>query len=173
MKKTILAVILILLLSLILQLCSCGWLIFETPNMEETDSFVSKNLKEILLINDYLLDFGNIDVVIKNKYGDMLIGWKKEETVENDEVRDAIRSLWKKGCLEIYKDFKNNAIIYQIWRRTIGHVQGGFVYAIDTTMLPDIQFLTELRPLTRDGWYYYNAEYEKWRSGKRPGDPSE
>ena len=30
-----------------------------------------------------------------------------------------------------------------------------------------ISFLTKLEPMSEDGWYYYEADYNKWRANNR------
>ena len=169
--KTIIAIILvIILLGLSLFVCSCGLKFFEPPSAEEVDQFVEKHKEEIESVNDYLLELGDLDASISHKDGSILVELEHQK-IENETVRKAIRTLWRNGCIWITKYTSDNAITYTIWKRTYDEAEGGFVYAIDLTKLPDVQFRTELTPLSQAGWYYYLAEYNKWRAGEISEDP--
>ena len=163
MKKRIIYVS-ILLLALLLE--SCGRYGFDPPREEEIESFVTEHFDEISIINNYLLELGNIDVSISNGKGSVYIG-REEKKIEDTTTKDIVRWLWRNGCKKIYKDCKNNAVVYKMWKRTYDEADCGFVYAIDSGKLPEAEFQTELIPLSEEGWYYYLAEYNEWRIGKR------
>ena len=40
----------------------------------------------------------------------------------------------------------------------------GIAYSINKTDKPVIEFLTELEQLSENGWYYYKADYNEWRT---------
>lgn len=156
--KKLAATIVIAILTLILV--SCRW---NPPSPEDTESFIEDNWNEITLINEYLLGLEDRDAYISDDSGSVFIdlNW---QIIENEKVKAAVQKLWKSGCTGISKYNENNAITYTIWRRTFGQVGCGFVYQIEETVLPDVQYETELVPLSRERWYYYLAEYEKWRT---------
>ncbi len=156
MKKLI-TIIFLLALIIILVLCRMN-----PPSAEDIESFVAENRNCIILINEYLLELEDRDAYISDDDGSILIALENQ-TIEDDAVREAIMCIWKKGCFSITKHNTNNAIVYTIWKRTIGHVDCGFVYAIDHSLPPKAVFQTELSPLSEEGWYYYLADYEGWR----------
>lgn len=164
MKKWM-AMFVFLTLTLIPESC-----LRQPPNVEEVESFMDKNWESIVLVNDYLLGLGDRDAIIDCEEGDILIDLVLQQ-IEDDAVREAIQSLRREGCTGISKtintDDIKNAIDYLIWIRTIGGVSCGFVYAIDHTRPPKLQYQTELIPLSREGWYYYIENYEEWRENNR------
>ena len=132
------------------------------PSVEDVDSFVAENWSDISTVNDYLLDLGARDAYITRSNGSILIDLDRLK-IEDDAVMKAVRSLWKNGCKGIDMHIERNAISYTIWTRLSSQAACGFEYAIDHSLIPEAQYQTELVPLSEDGWYYYLAEYEKWR----------
>ena len=163
MKKLI-AVIVILVLSLIPSSC------FKSPpSAEDIEAFMKENRNDILLVNEYLLEIEGRHAIIWDNKGTILIDLCDQQ-IENDAVKKALRFLWQSRCYRIVKYDEDNAIAYHIWSRTMGGVSCGFVYAIDHTRSPKVQYLTKLIPLSEDGWYYYLADYEEWRVLKHDKD---
>ena len=134
-----------------------------SPSVEDVESFVTENWNDISVINDYLLELGDRDAYISDNDGSILIELH-DGKIEDDAVMQSVQSLWKKGCDSIYKNRERNSISYSLWHRTMGGVECGFEYAIDHTLFPEVQYQTEMNPLSEEGWYYYLSEYEKWRS---------
>lgn len=157
MMKKLMATFFLLTFPIILV--SCG---MSPPSAEKMESFVAENWNDITLINDYLLELGDRNALISDDDGSILITLV-DQSIEDNAVREAVLSLWRNGCKGISKRNEKNAITYTIWKRSIGQADCGFVYAIDHTLPPKAQFQTELVPLSEDGWYYYLADYEKWR----------
>ena len=157
MKKLIIPIALLMLI-VMLGL----WWGRNPPDEEDIESFMEKHGGEIHIINGYLLGLGDSDAIINNHTGAIVVDFE-HRTVEDEAVREAIRVLWRGGCTSVFKCGDYNAIEYTIWKKTIGQVSCGFVYAIDEGSAPKVQFQTKLIPLPEDGWYYFLSEYEKWR----------
>ena len=157
MKKLI-AVIIVLALSLVPLSCAK-----KLPSAEDAESYIKKNWKDIALVNDYLLKLGNKDYIALIKRIKYIENWEK-----NENVYRAILSLESEGCYIISKRIEDNAIYYGIWKSVLGKASCGFLYAIDHTRPPKLQYQTELIPLSREGWYYYIENYEEWRENNRP-----
>ena len=156
----------ILIITIILILVACGLRTLKAPSPEVVDIFISKHHKEIEIVNNYLLGLDGLDASISGINVSILVELK-EQTIEDDCVIDAIKTLWRNGCVWITKYIDDNAITYVIWKRTYDEAEGGFVFAIDYDQKPKVQFQTEMVPLTDSGCYYYLAEYNKWRAGER------
>ena len=160
MKKLI-GVLVILVLTLVPESC-----LRQPPSVDDVESFMKKNWNDIVIVNGFLLELENSWAILSDDDGLIFIDFV-DQRIEDDSVIEAIQSLWKKGCTRISKDNdgveNENAIKYTIWTRTIGSVACGFVYAIDHTQPPKVQFQTELIPLSIEGWYYYIDNYEEWR----------
>ncbi len=154
MKKLI-AVFVILVLTLIPESC-----LRRPLSVEDVESFVKENWNDIVLVNDYLLKQER--VILLDDDGSIFIDFV-DQRIDDDTVMEAIRSLWREGCVRITKFNEDNAIQYKIWRRDPDGVNCGFVYAIDHTQLPEVQYQIEITPLTIEGWYYYLEDFEKWR----------
>ena len=149
--KKLAAVIIVLVLTLIPESC-----LRQPPNVEEVESFMNKNWESIVLVNNYLLKLGNKNYIA-------LFNHSLQIEDKEEDVIIAIRSLERGGCYAVSKSVEDNSIHYEMWRRTIGEVDCGFVYAIDHTRPPEIQYQTKLVPLSIEGWYYYVASYVEWR----------
>ena len=39
----------------------------------------------------------------------------------------------------------------------------GIACSINALEMPEIEYMTELVPLSTEGWYYYVDDYNKWR----------
>ncbi|MCR4672191.1 MAG: hypothetical protein K5637_03000 [Lachnospiraceae bacterium] len=175
-KRIVLFISLALLIVLVLHrmipfIISTVHRIMTPPSVEDVESFVTENWNDISVVNDYLLELGDRDAYISDNRGSILIDLDHEK-IEDYAVMQSVQSLWKKGCYSIYKNREWNSISYSLWHRTMGGVGCGFEYAIDHTLLPEVQYQTELVPLSEEGWYYYLREYEKWRSQQGSEQPT-
>ncbi len=155
------------ILVLTITLGACGLNVLNPPSVEKMDEFVTEHKQEIDMINTYLLELESENVHVISKEGSVLIDVGQLEierqVIDNDAVREAVRFLWRSGCIGISKNTRSNAIVYKMWKRTYDEAVGGSVYAIDPSLSPEAQFQTELTPLSSEGWYYFLAEYNKWR----------
>ena len=84
-----------------------------------------------------------------------------KEKVENEVVRDAIEKLFsRRGYDEIYKG--EHTVIFRKWHRGPDW-WGGIAYKINKENQLEIGYVTEFAPLSDDGWYYYESDFNKWR----------
>ena len=80
--------------------------------------------------------------------------------VNNMKVVNAMDTLLKKRGYSII-DKDNNTILFQ--RSTRGADFGsGIAYSMDSKK-PNIDYLTLLEPLEKSNWYYYEADFAKWK----------
>ena len=136
--------------------------------IKQTERDFKKNKDAITLVKDYLADsdYDHISITSSMERGIMcvFILGQSYVTISDDEVVEAITQLHRKGYSSISK--KSNAINFVRW--TGKDVGKGVVYSIDGH-IPDedsLIFLTKIEPLSEDGWYYYEEDYNKWRIGK-------
>ena len=82
--------------------------------------------------------------------------------LKDKKVSEALNRLFEKE--KYYIISKNaNTIRFVIWTRGMDF-GSGITYSINKIDYPTIEYLTKLEPLSEDGWYYYEADYSKWRT---------
>ena len=79
--------------------------------------------------------------------------------IDNVEIIEAINTLKKHGYDVIEKN--EHTIFFQRWSNLDN--SRGIAYSINSELQPDLQFLTRLEPLSENGWYYYEEDYDEWR----------
>ena len=173
MKK----VISFLLAAVMLVLCSgCTVLYSDSPTVESIDNFVTEHYEIITIVADYLLSFDSIDYqyIFVNDNKSLTLYWSSGRKpggenikIEDDDVLKSITVLRQKGCTYITKDSRNNAITFEIWARILGEADCCFGCPIDPTKEPQIEYQTEIVPLSKENWYYLFSDYEKWRVQNR------
>ena len=83
--------------------------------------------------------------------------------LQSSRMEQIVENLKNKGYYHITKDQK--IVIFDVWRRLVGtEFEAGFAYSIDGSGdLSEIAYLTYQRPLSKQNWYYYEADYNEWR----------
>ena len=89
-------------------------------------------------------------------------GNKHNRKVENPEVRKAMINLFDKGyqSIELHSGY---TVSFQRWRTLFSGVFRGYAVNLNGREDIAIEFLTEQRPMPKQGWYYYVDDYETWR----------
>lgn len=160
MKKLGILISIILILFCCTSCCSNK----SIPGPEDASVFLRENRDDIDLIVSHILnqDCKTFLVYNTSEASSAQIDLEKVQ-IEDGDVVGSIRSLSQKGCYRIYKNIEWNCIEFSMWKRTRGEINCGFLYVLCSDQLPEVQFQTELIPLQEKGWYYYKAEYNKWR----------
>ena len=155
MKRRISCALLACLLAFLCLGCSST-----PPDVELVDKRFNENYDDILTVVSFLVNSGHKVIHIKDCSGTMFVEFEWIE-ITDASVNSAINRLLGSGHYRaIYKI--GNTIQFPQW---IGlqDIGCGIAYTINGKDIPDIQFVTELVPLARDGWYYYVDDYNKWR----------
>lgn len=130
------------------------------PNIVSAERFYEKNKADIQIVTDFLIAEGYEWISIWEADGMMKADFQEME-IPNAEVAKAIKQLFSaRSDMRIYKH--ENTIQLRFW----WHPQeiGSYIaYSINRTDLPDIQFATEITPMSADGWYYAISDYNLWR----------
>ncbi len=147
MKKFLLIFAMLLISSLII---SCSQPIFEDDFklLEETAAKLSQLEYDSLYIIE---DSDTKEVKISN--------FLSKIEVENELYDNLKILLGKKGYDVIIKNV--NSIEFTNSANTDKGV--GYIYSIDGTE-PSTQFLTKLEKLDKDGWYYYEDDFNEWKA---------
>lgn len=134
------------------------------PDISEVQQRFQNNREAIQTIVEYMIDTGYEDIYVLDSSGAILVG-PKEMKIDNEAVCAAIKQLLENGEY-IDVDKEGNTIYFEQWRG-IRDIGCGIAYSINGVDTPEVQFMTELAPLSEGGWFYYVADYNSWRNGKR------
>ncbi|MCL2284976.1 MAG: hypothetical protein FWC32_01265 [Firmicutes bacterium] len=132
--------------------------------IRRTETDFLRNKERIIIVRDYLIisDYESITICPTREPGTMFVGLEHGHLqISNPEVVEAVASLFNNGYQVIRKSA--NAVILQRWS---GFDAGrGVVYSIDgqTPGESALSFLTRIEPLSIEGWYYYEDDFNEWR----------
>ena len=161
MKKTVVVILIFVMVSLF---CSCNEF-SDPPTVDDIEGFFTENEGYIQTVADYLLHIEyDYAYLYREDGGSRFLSNREYHEIEDVKTRESIKELFNKGCLFIGKEEELNSLHFRIWSKTNGNIDCGLSHDIKYEDEPKVQFQTELVPLNKDGWYYYLAEYEKWRS---------
>lgn len=134
-----------------------------------------KNYETILEITSYIEKAGYVNINIQGTdyiYDDGNYGtWYVQSGNANDTVNDGRKEIGDdkiiKELSHLFKDKKyqvinknGNAISFQLSSNL--DMGAGIVYAIDG-IEPSLQFLTKLKKLDKNNWYYYEEDFNEWK----------
>lgn len=155
LKKKIFAFFTFLIFTITI-LGSCA---ISPPNIQTVKEQFYDNRDDISLITEYMIDSGCESIYIHDDSGNMFAD-QITTKIHSIEVSAAIKRLFNGKYSVITKD--GNTILFQQWTRFMD-AGCGIAYSINGRDLPEIQYLTELVPLSEEGWYYYVDDYNEWR----------
>ena len=159
LKKMVIGIIIVTLLAVC---CSCTE--FNEPySFGDMENFLNAQKEDVQTITDFLLKLEYDNVQISDMNGKFFANHHSFD-INEANTQESIKKLFEKGCLFIGKDVKENSVYFRMWHRIRGSVECGLSYAIEKERIPTVQFQTELVSFDDDGWYYYVADYEEWRS---------
>ena len=150
--------------ALLLGVTLTGCALFNTPpSASDIDNLLDENYSYIMIVTEFLIDLEYDAVYISDTSQKMFADFN-QINITKSSVNSAIRYLWEnKVCRGISK--QGNTIQIRHWSGS-QEIGCGLAYSINHTDVPEIQFVTELSPLSKDGWYYYVDNYNKWRNEK-------
>lgn len=143
-----------------------------TSYNERAESLIQNNGDDLQIIADYLMSIDCDAIHIESADETMLLMLRSSDsiyaTIEKEyvsisaeEVNRAIKTVMGKGCNTINKN--GDTIEFLMWTK-FTDFGAGLVYYTGSDGTPNIQFLTKLEQLPREGWYYYEEDYNDWRS---------
>ena len=92
----------------------------------------------------------------KGSEGDEYIG---EMPIDNEDIVKELTEMFRKHKYQVI-DKDGNTIYIQMWSNL--DAGSGIAYTVDGVK-PQIQFLTKLEKLDKENWYYYEADFNKWK----------
>lgn len=161
-KKNVIFYILIIL-SITVAVGFMWWMVssLSPPDKNKADKYFNRDKADIRLITEYLIDSDYPVMCIKNANGYMHVAGF-DIKIDDSAVMEAIRRLFEQQEYKQIDKF-GNTISFQIWERFIVDFASGIAYSINGKDEPEMQFLTKIEPLSEDGWYYFEADYNEWR----------
>ena len=127
-------------------------------DMNRAQKILRDNRNDINIVTDFLSELDYCNVYIRND------GEHMQADLVDIYINDARVSEATKRLLDTYVNINkigNTIYLLQVKGPDIGY---GIAYSINGTDTPEVQFMTELTPLTEDGWFFYISDYNTWRS---------
>lgn len=140
-----------ILLCLIFLLNGCGN-IMEPPTAQELEAVFRKYQQEFQTVGEYLLAEEDDHVTIFSGQ-DLKSAASDVQSAENTLKVQT-------GCYSIHRN--GSTVTFVLWSRFMD-VGCGIAYTTSTSPEPEMQYLSQLEPLSEPGWYYYVEDYNQWR----------
>lgn len=149
--------------SLALHMSGCAWIEKRNtpPSYTEIEEIFLENQEDFSVIAQYLCDTNYELAQILNNDGTMYADLKDVD-IDNDGIISAIERLFDAGCNRIAMRKPNNEIEFLLWKCS-QEKRCGVAYSIYGGE-PQVQFMTECEAFEEQGWYYYVADYNLWRT---------
>lgn len=133
------------------------------PAVAKIKNLFEENQNDINIVVDFMVKSGYESIHITNASSTFWADFQDYTFEDTDVIKSVNRLIENKLFRGIYKE-KNTIYLWQ-WQG-ISDISCGLALSINKTDLPEIYALTELVPLEANGWYYYVADYELWRTNK-------
>ena len=170
MKKTLISVIwIVALISLVGGGLFCLFLYtMDSANTVQgtPEEWLNSSANELNLVVEYLTSYNESEIHIETD-GTLRIGeypTTRVEDVKDEEVVSAISVLRSKGYRHISRI---DNTIRVVCKSKFRDFNSGIAYSINGEDEPKLTYLTKIEPLSEDGWYYYESDYNEWRINNR------
>lgn len=135
------------------------------PNKDKMEKFYQREKEDLIIISEYLngLNYSFISIDKRGiEDGVMFTGaYTRYQKIDDEIVLQALkRMLNTKKCVVIGKN--HNTVFFQKWQFL--DKDRGIAVSINEEEQIWVEFLIKSEPLSEIGWYYYEADYEKWRN---------
>ena len=155
----------ILLIFFLSNTAGCISLQSTPPDKEKMEEYFTQDKDDLIIIADYLISLDYPSVWINKsrvKNGIMFTGAAtREKKIEDKTVLESLkRILNDKNYIRLGKD--EDTIFFEKWNY-IEKVRG-FAFPINNEDSPCVEYLAKSEPLSENGWYYYESDYEKVRN---------
>lgn len=141
----------LLLLSILLLINGCSS-ITEPPALQEMEKVFHEYREEFQIITAFVLTQEGFDSIYS--------GQDLKSAPENIQKADGVLRK-QAGCNSIHRS--GNTVTFILWTR-FTDAGCGIAYTTESSPEPDMTFLTQIEPLSEDGWYYYVEDYSEWRA---------
>ena len=141
----------------------------QPPGKGQAQEWMDDMQQDLNTVAQYLKEYPYPDILIDEEEqadGAMNLLLSQIVAIDNDEVVKAIDRLFAYGFTRISKDEEDNCIEF-LKHTAFSDRSAGLAYSVDGENAPILQYLTKLEPLSQEGWYYYEADYNEWRLQNR------
>ena len=174
-QKRIIVLCTVLACAAVLTYFAYGWISMFRHSKRAAGVLLDRYGNEFQTVASYLCAVEHDSIVSRERDSDSMLllltvdptdGKTKNMDVPigEKEVQKAASKLFANGCNNITKS--GDTVEFLFWTRLMDF-GAGVVWHEDTETPPDVQFLTRLDALETDGWYYYEADFNEYRLGKR------
>ena len=130
-------------------------------NASPADTFEADYI-QLEQVANYLLDI-KYDIVTIRSNGEVLGDFGEKFTIENSNIRNTIDSLFKNGYLIIIKN--DSTVKFERWKKGLSpEFRAGFAYDEMGKDNINIQYLIDCKEMHRSNWYYFELDYNEWRT---------
>ena len=134
------------------------------PDIAAVQKHYQKHSEDIQIIIAFLSSSEYEDIYITDSSGIMLADLTKVP-IEDQRVVKSIGRIINDGAYQhINKDGNNISLLQWKGIRDIGC---GIACTISGTNTPEIEFVTQMIPLSDAGWFYYVSDYVVWQSNHK------
>ncbi len=159
MKNIVYIALFFVITSLILHGCTS---INTPPSADSVKKTFLANKEDIIIVINYMVESGYTNIHIKDASGIM---WADFADVK---IADASVIAALDNLCETYKMISKDGMTIELLQWTgVRDIGCGLCYSLFPSNLPEVQHATEMVKITESGWYYYVADYEKWRINKQ------
>lgn len=163
MKNKIPFLYLFLIIGLLVALLAGCKDINSPPSIPSVQKRYQDYSKDIQIVVDFLSSSNFEDVYISDNGGTMLADLN-EVPIEDPSVSKAIDSIIDDKAYQHIN--KNGNTISLLQWKGIRDIGCGIAYTINGIDAPEIEFATQIIPLSDDGWFYYVSDYNAWRNSQ-------
>lgn len=154
---------LVFALSLLLLLFGCSRA-ENYPGIQYAEAHLQQDKEALQTLVQWLQDSEYSFIVFNGKDDTMFIEF--EDIPIPEDIHPTLDRLFKNNKYNtIIKDEEEKTVQFLYWT-SFFEKDCGLLYALDKTVQPSAQYMTQCEPLSVDGWYYYFSDYNKWRIGE-------
>ena len=129
-------------------------------------------LRQVTTYMLQLIDEQELHMIIINNSNDPItINYGDKLAIEDAEFKQAIKNLFDQGYMRI--SFNKNTpqdetvICFERWKKPGEYeYRSGYAYSPNAKGELNIQYIISQEDLSVPGWYYYEEDYNEWRSRK-------
>lgn len=134
------------------------------PSVDAVQEQFVNNLDDINAVVSFMQSSGYDGFFIQDST-ELASSGSRTIQIQDNEIRFAIKRLFhNRNYLDISKI--GNTVTLLQWRG-VYDVGCGIIYTNNVEESINTEFVTELIPISEDGWYYYVSDYNAWRNGQR------
>jgi hypothetical protein len=136
--------------------------VFQSDVKRQTVRRFERYNESFLIVKNYFEGLEYTNISITNEGRMYVSQYGKTISIKDEKAEEAIEFLRRKGYRFVGK---RAGVIYFGKQVGIRDCSRGVAYSINGST-PDgdaIQFLTRIEPMEKEGWFFYEDDYDEWR----------